>query len=92
MTDYSILNDIEKKRQDAEIAEIKKDLEEKKDDIKEEDTISEKAPINITGNAPLSTEFLQETPGLKQEEEDELRLQEERKQKKEVEKKDENKI
>ena len=83
---------MEKERQDAEIAEIKKDLEEKIDDIKEEDTISEEAPTNITGNAPLSTEFLQETPRLKQEEEDELRLQEEQEQKKEVEKKDENKI
>ena len=55
MTGYSILNDMEKERQDAEIAEIKKDLEEKIDDIKEEDTISEEAPTNITGNAPLST-------------------------------------
>ena len=68
----------------------KKDLEEKIDEIKEEGTISEDAPINITENAPLSTEFLQETPGLKQEEEDELKLQED--QEKGQEQEDQNKI
>ena len=77
MTGYSIFNDMEKERQDAEIAEIKKNLEEKIDEIKEEDTISENVPIDIEETAPLSTEFLDETPGLKQEEEDELKLQEE---------------
>ena len=76
MTGYSIFNDTEKERQDAEIAEIKKNLEEKIDEIKEEDTISENVPIDIEETAPLSTEFLDETPGLKQEEEDELKLQE----------------
>ncbi len=98
MTGYSIFNDIEKERQDAEIAEIKKNLEEKIDEIKEEDTISENVPVNIEETAPLSTEFLDETPGLKQEEEDELKLQEdqeqkqEQEQKKEIEKEDESKI
>ena len=98
MTGYSIFNDMEKERQDAEIAEIKKNLEEKIDEIKEEDTISENVPINIEETAPLSTEFLDETPGLKQEEEDELKLQEdqeqkqEQEQKKEIEKEDESKI
>ena len=67
MTGYSIFNDTEKERQDAEIAEIKKNLEEKIDEIKEEDTISENVPIDIEETAPLSTEFLDETPGLKQE-------------------------
>lgn len=90
MTGYSIFNDTEKERQDAEIAEIKKNLEEKIDEIKEEDTISENVPIDIEETAPLSTEFLDETPGLKQEEEDELKLQEE--QEKGQEQEDENKI
>lgn len=90
MTGYSIFNDTEKERQDAEIAEIKKNLEEKIDEIKEEDTISENVPIDIEETAPLSAEFLDETPGLKQEEEDELKLQEE--QEKGQEQEDENKI
>ena len=90
MTGYSIFNDTEKERQDAEIAEIKKNLEEKIDEIKEEDTISENVPIDIEETAPLSTEFLDETPGLKQEEEDELKLQEE--QEKGQEQEDQNKI
>ena len=96
MTGYSIFNDMEKERQDTEIAEIKKDLEKKIDEIKKQDTTSEDAPIDITESAPLSTEFFEETPGLKQEEEDELKLQEDQEQKqeqkKEVEKVDENKI